>query len=174
MRAYKIAMTPPMAPVLLVANHELQGRPNTQRDLRIPKLTPTAPPQGDSASVAQAARLLVAAERPLIAAVFHRRLRLGMPLQSDPTVIYERGDPQDRRIGREDLIADSDYNTYQHRGLPPGPIANPGLSALEAVVEPAGGDYLYFVARNDGTHEFSRTLEEHNRAVRRYQRQGSP
>jgi UPF0755 protein len=111
-----------------------------------------------------------AAERPLIAAVFLNRLRQGIPLQSDPTAIYERAAAGERRVTRADVLATSDYNTYQHRGLPPGPIANPGLAALEAALRPASVDYLYFVARNDGTHEFSRTLEEHNRAVQRYQR----
>jgi len=111
-----------------------------------------------------------AGERSMIAAVFLNRLRLGMPLQADPTVTYEREGPRQRPINRADLLANSDYNTYQRRGLPPGPIANPGLAALEAALRPAAADYLYFVSRNDGTHEFSRTLEEHNRAVQRYQR----
>lgn len=111
-----------------------------------------------------------AGERAVVAAVFRNRLRLGMPLQSDPTVVYERPGNPDRPITRADLLADNDYNTYQRRGLPPGPIANPGLAALQAALRPAAVDYLYFVARNDGTHEFSRTIEEHNRAVQRYQR----
>lgn len=110
-----------------------------------------------------------AAERPVVAAVFRNRLRLGMPLQSDPTVVYERG-ARDRPITRGDLLAGGDYNTYQRRGLPPGPIANPGLAALQAALRPAAVDYLYFVSRNDGSHEFSTTLEEHNRAVQRYQK----
>ena len=111
-----------------------------------------------------------AAERSLIAAVFHNRLRQGMPLQSDPTAVYEVPGARGRRIRRADLEQPSDYNTYRSRGLPPGPIANPGLAALEAAVRPAEVNHLYFVAREDGTHEFSRTLEEHNRAVARYQR----
>lgn len=109
-----------------------------------------------------------AAERPLIAGVFHNRLRLGMPLQSDPTVLYARGDVRGP-ITRADLAGDSPYNTYVHRGLPPGPIANPGRAALEAAVSPATTPALYFVSRNDGSHVFSATLEEHNRAVRRFQ-----
>lgn len=110
------------------------------------------------------------AERPLIAAVFRNRLRLGMPLQADPTVVYEREDATPRPITRAELLDPGDYNTYQRRGLPPGPIANPGLASLTASVRPATSDFLYFVARNDGTHEFSRNLDEHNRAVQRYRR----
>jgi UPF0755 protein len=110
-----------------------------------------------------------AEERPLIAAVFHNRLRLGMRLQSDPTVIY--GLPAfDGNLTRADLQAPTPYNTYVIAGLPPGPIANPGLAALEAALMPADAPYLYFVSQNDGTHAFSRTLAEHNRAVARYQR----
>ena len=108
------------------------------------------------------------AERPLVAAVFLNRLRLGMPLQADPTVIYGI-DAFDGNIRRRDLTAANPYNTYVNRGLPPGPIANPGRASLAAVLAPAPVDYLYFVARNDGTHQFSRSLAEHNRAVQRYQ-----
>lgn len=115
-------------------------------------------------------------ERPLIAAVFHNRLRRGMPLQADPTVIYALGERFDGNLRKADLTIDSPYNTYRYRGLPPGPIANPGLRALQAAVAPAPVDYLYFVATGeDGRHHFSATLEEHNRAVRQYQlRQAHP
>ena len=110
-------------------------------------------------------------ERPLVAAVCLRRLRIGMPLQSDPTVIYAltRAGRYDGNLTRENLQFDSPYNTYRHAGLPPGPIAAPGRSSIEAVVRPAESDYLYFVSRNDGSHVFARTLEEHNRNVLRYQ-----
>jgi len=108
-------------------------------------------------------------ERRLISGVFHNRLRLGMPLQSDPTVVYLHADPH-RPITRADLADPGPYNTYVHRGLPPGPIANPGRAALEAAIDPAATSALYFVSRNDGSHEFSDTLEAHNRAVRQYQR----
>ncbi len=107
-------------------------------------------------------------ERPLVAAVFLNRLRLGYRLQSDPTVIYGIED-FDGNLTRRDLEGPSPYNTYLIRGLPPGPIANPGRGSLWAVLAPAGTDYLYFVSRNDGSHHFSSTLAEHNRAVRQYQ-----
>jgi UPF0755 protein len=108
-------------------------------------------------------------ERKLIAGVFHNRLRLGMPLQSDPTVLYGRNDGRGP-ITRADLTAPGLYNTYLHRGLPLGPIANPGRAALEAAIDPTATTALYFVSRNDGSHEFSDTLEAHNRAVHQYQR----
>jgi UPF0755 protein len=107
-------------------------------------------------------------ERPLVAAVFRNRLRLGMPLQADPTVIYGI-DGFDGNIRRRDLAAPNPYNTYVTRGLPPGPISNPGRDSLAAALAPAPVDFLYFVSRNDGTHQFSRSLAEHNRAVQRFQ-----
>lgn len=108
-------------------------------------------------------------EYPLISAVFHNRLEKGMRLQADPTVIY--GLPSfDGNLHKKDLKYDSPYNTYRYAGLPPGPIASPGLSAIRAVYEPANSDYLYFVAMNkDGRHYFSRKLAEHNKAVVKYQ-----
>lgn len=109
------------------------------------------------------------AERPLIASVFVNRLRLGMRLQTDPTVIYGLGDSFDGNLRRRDLVADTPYNTYTRAGLPPTPIAMPGRASLRAAVAPATTDYLYFVARGDGSSEFSRSLAEHNRAVARYQ-----
>lgn len=111
----------------------------------------------------------VAAERAHIAGVLVRRLQRGMRLQTDPTVIYGLGPRFDGNLRRRDLERDSPYNTYRRAGLPPTPIALPGTDALRAVLDPAPGDALYFVARGDGTHHFSRTLEEHNRAVARYQ-----
>jgi peptidoglycan lytic transglycosylase G len=109
-------------------------------------------------------------EHALVSAVFHNRLRLHMRLQSDPTVIYGIK-PMGSKITREDLNRKQPYNTYQFAGLPPGPIANPGKESLIAAVNPADADYLYFVAKNDGTHQFSCTLKEHNRWVNTYQRQ---
>jgi UPF0755 protein len=111
-------------------------------------------------------------ERPRIAAVFLNRLKKGMPLQTDPTVIYalRKAGPYDGNIRKKDLDLDSPYNTYRHRGLPPGPIGAPGRGALQAVLYPAPVRDLYFVSRNDGSHVFSETLAEHERAVDRYQR----
>ncbi|MFZ5775740.1 MAG: endolytic transglycosylase MltG [Thermodesulfobacteriota bacterium] len=110
-------------------------------------------------------------ERPLIARVFLNRLRLGMRLQTDPTVIY--GIPDfNGDLTRRDLETPTPYNTYQIDGLPPGPIANPGKEAIKAVLRPAKSSALFFVAKNDGTHYFSTTLAEHNQAVRRYQLNG--
>lgn len=107
-------------------------------------------------------------EKKLIAAVFANRLKKRMPLQSDPTVIYALPD-FDGDIRKKDLSYDSPYNTYTRKGLPPGPIANPGLTSLLAALEPAEADYLYFVSKNNGEHYFSATLDEHNRAVRKFQ-----
>jgi UPF0755 protein len=111
-------------------------------------------------------------ERPTVAAVYLNRLRVHMGLQCDPTVIYglRRAGRYNGNLTREALAWDSPYNTYLHAGLPPGPIASPGKASLEAVVHPAAVDYLYFVSRNDGSHEFARTLEEHNRNVYRFQK----
>lgn len=115
-------------------------------------------------------------ERPRVAAVFLNRLKKRMPLQTDPTVIYalRQAGRYDGNIHKADLAIDSPYNTYRVVGLPPGPIASPGRSAIEAVLHPADTHDLYFVSRNDGTHEFSATLSEHARAVDRYQRHRSP
>ncbi len=111
----------------------------------------------------------VADERQRIAGVFTRRLRKGMRLQTDPTVIYGLGEAFDGNLRRRDLRADTPYNTYTRSGLPPTPIALPGRASIHAALHPAEGDALYFVARGDGSHVFSATLEAHNRAVRRYQ-----
>lgn len=110
-------------------------------------------------------------ERPLVAAVYHNRLRVGMPMQADPTVIYalKRAGQWDGNITRADLQFDSPYNTYRYPGLPPGPIASPGRAALEATVAPAKVDYLYFVSRNDGSHAFASDLPDHNRNVQEWQ-----
>jgi UPF0755 protein len=111
----------------------------------------------------------LASERPLIAGVFVRRLRKGMLLQSDPTVIYGLGESFDGDLRRADLQRDTPYNTYVHQGLPPTPIAMPGPDAIHAVLHPQAGNSLYFVATGDGGHHFSASLAEHNRAVRKYQ-----
>jgi UPF0755 protein len=108
-------------------------------------------------------------DRAMIGAVLVNRLRAGMKLQADPTVIYGLGSAFDGNLRKRDLVADTPYNTYTRDGLPPTPIALPGLASIEAVLNPARTDALYFVARGNGTSEFSRTLEEHNRAVTKYQ-----
>jgi UPF0755 protein len=108
-------------------------------------------------------------ERPLIARVFLNRLQKSMRLQADPTVIY--GLPNfNGNLTKKDLKQDTPYNTYVIKGLPPGPICNPGRAAIEAVLHPADSQALYFVSKNNGSHQFSNTLKEHNRAVRKYQR----
>ena len=108
----------------------------------------------------------------MIAAVFVNRLRLGMLLQTDPTVIYGLGAQFDGDLRKRDLLADGPYNTYMREGLPPTPIAMPGADALTAALNPAPGKALYFVARGDGTTYFSATLAEHERAVTKYQKRG--
>jgi UPF0755 protein len=111
-----------------------------------------------------------AADRTLISTVFHNRLRVGMPLQTDPTVIYGMGESFNGNLRKVDLQADTPWNTYTRAGLPPTPIAMPGKASLLAAVQPAPGKFLYFVAKGDGTSQFSETLDEHNRAVNKYQR----
>lgn len=111
-----------------------------------------------------------ASDRALVASVFNNRLRIGMPLQTDPTVIYGMGDAFDGNLRKKDLQTDTPWNTYTRGGLPPTPIAMPGRASLLAAVQPAPGKALYFVARGDGTSQFSATLEEHNRAVNKFQR----
>lgn len=111
-------------------------------------------------------------DRPLVAAVFLNRLRKGMLLQADPTVIYGLGETFDGNLRKRDLVADTPYNTYTRGGLPPTPIAMPGLASLTATLSPPSSDALYFVSRGDGSSHFSRTLTEHERAVTKYQRSG--
>jgi conserved hypothetical protein, YceG family len=109
-------------------------------------------------------------ERPVISAVYHNRLRIGMPLQADPTVQYALGEHHERVLYR-DLEVDSPYNTYRHTGLPPGPIASPGKASIEAALYPASVPYLYFVADSDGHHEFRTTFKEHREAKERIRRE---
>ncbi len=113
----------------------------------------------------------VPSERPTVAAVYLNRRAINMPMQADPTVIYalQRAGNYTGNIRKEDLQIDSPYNTYRYPGLPPGPIASPGRPSLEAAVKPAQVDYLYFVSKNDGSHVFARTLDEHNRNVQEWQ-----
>jgi UPF0755 protein len=110
-------------------------------------------------------------ERPLVAAVYSNRMRIGMGMQADPTVIYalQKAGKYDGNLRRDDLQFDSPYNTYRYAGLPPGPIAAPGKASLEAAAKPADVDYLYFVSKNDGSHVFATTLDEHNKNVYTWQ-----
>ena len=110
-------------------------------------------------------------ERPVVSAVYRNRLRIGMPMQADPTVIYalQKTGTYDGNIRKDDLSINSPYNTYRNPGLPPGPIASPGKASLEAALRPADVGYLYFVSRNDGSHVFATTLSEHNRNVQEFQ-----
>lgn len=112
-----------------------------------------------------------AEERPIVAAVYGNRVRIGMPLQCDPTLIFAlaRAGKYTGNLRHDDLAFDSPYNTYRYRGLPPGPIASPGLASIEAALNPSADPYLYFVSRNDGSHAFARTLDEHNRNVQKWQ-----
>ena len=110
-----------------------------------------------------------ASERPMIAGVFLNRLRIGMRLQTDPTVIYGMGETYNGNIRRKDLLKDTIYNTYTRYGLPPTPIAMPGLASINAALHPESTKSLYFVGKGDGSHAFSATLNEHNRAVAKYQ-----
>ena len=111
-----------------------------------------------------------ATERPLVSAVFHNRLKLGMRLESDPTVIYGMGEDFDGNLTKNDLNTMTEYNTYLVKGLPPGPISNPGRESIIAALSPAPVDYIYFVSRGDGTHYFSESYQDHLRAVSEYQR----
>ena len=111
-------------------------------------------------------------ERPVISSVFHNRLRAGMRLQTDPTIVYgilAEGRPYNRNITRADIVTPTRYNTYTFTGLPYGPISNPGLAALKAAAQPAESDFLFFVSRNDGTHTFSKSYGDHQKAVGKYQ-----
>lgn len=110
-------------------------------------------------------------ERPLVSAVYRNRLRIGMGMQADPTVVYalQKAGKYDGNIRKEDLSINSPYNTYRYPGLPPGPIASPGKASLDAALHPADAPFLYFVSRNDGSHAFATTLAEHNRNVQEFQ-----
>ena len=120
----------------------------------------------------------LSAERPLVAAVFSNRLRLNMALQCDPTTVYAAllENRYNGVIHKSDLASSNPYNTYAHSGLPPGPIANPGTQSLKAALHPAAADYLYFVARADGSggHHFTSTLAEHEKAVASFRRASHP
>ncbi|HNQ03758.1 MAG TPA: endolytic transglycosylase MltG [Thiobacillaceae bacterium] len=152
------------------AYHTMQTALRDAWSQRVPNLPYTSPEQALIMASIIEKETGVADERTLIAAVFVNRLRIGMRLQADPTVIYGLGSRFDGNLRRVDLEADTPYNTYTRAGLPPTPIALPGADALHAALNPANSRALYFVASGDGRHVFSTSLDEHNRAVARYQR----
>jgi UPF0755 protein len=152
----------------MVARFEREMTPDLRRDANARNLTVRQVVTLASIVEKETAR---PDERGLVASVYETRLRIGMALQCDPTVIYAltRAGRYAGNLTHENMVFESPYNTYRHAGLPPGPIASPGRASLEAAVRPADADYLYFVSRNDGSHEFARTLDEHNRNVQKYQ-----
>jgi UPF0755 protein len=156
--------------LLQQAHHRLQAELEAAWAARQPDLPFKSPQELLTLASLVEKETAVGSERPQIAGVFVRRLRLGMPLQTDPTVIFGLGAAFDGNLKRADLQMNHPYNTYRMSGLPPGPIALPGRAALEAAAHPAPGDALYFVSRGDGSHVFSSTLDAHNRAVNCHQR----
>lgn len=155
--------------VLRRAHHALLEYLQAQWQERAPNLPYDSPEQALIMASIIEKETARAGERARIAGVFIRRLQRGMKLQSDPTVIFAMGDAFQGNIGKRDLAVVSPYNTYLHRGLPPTPIALSGAAAIHAALHPTEEDSLYFVARGDGSHQFSASLGEHNRAVRKYQ-----
>jgi len=158
--------------VLKRAYDTMQRQLNTAWDARIEGLPLKSPDEALILASIVEKETGKASDRARIAGVFSNRLRIGMPLQTDPSVIYGLGDSFDGNLRKRDLLADTPYNTYTRLGLPPTPIAMPGRASLDAALRPARSDMLYFVARGDGSSQFSRTLEEHNRAVAKYQKRG--
>ncbi len=156
--------------VLARAYRSLSQKLAAEWDARAPGLPYTRPYQALIMASIVEKETGRAEDRGRIAAVFVNRLRRGMLLQTDPTVIYGLGARFDGNLRKRDLLTDGPYNTYTRAGLPPTPIAMPGLASLQAALRPAKAEDLYFVARGDGSSQFSRTLDEHNRAVDRYQR----
>lgn len=151
---------------------QMQARLQLEWDGRMPDLPFDDPYEGLTLASIVEKETGRAGERQLIAGVFVNRLRRGMRLQSDPTVIYGMGTSFDGNLRRKDLMRDNPYSTYTRGGLPPTPIAMPGADALHAVMHPAPTKALYFVSRGDGRHHFSETLDEHNEAVIKYQLRG--
>lgn len=156
--------------VLLRASHAMDKKLSAAWAQRSPSSTLQTPEQALILASIVEKETGRASDRPMIAAVFHNRLRIGMRLQTDPTVIYGMGPGFDGNLRRADLLTDTPWNTYTRSGLPPTPIAMPGKAALLAAVQPASSNALYFVAKGDGTSQFSATLDDHNRAVNKYQR----
>jgi len=168
---YRFAPGTPVARVAETMVRRYRSFWTKERRARLRDLALTEKEAVTLASIVQAEGRLEE-EMDTIAAVYHNRLRRGYPLQADPTVLYALGGHRERLLyAAMDSVADHPYNTYTHPGLPPGPIGAPGEAALEATLDPAETDYLYFVARLDGSHIFSHTLSEHNQAVRRARRE---
>ena len=165
----------PASGVLRRAYHAMQARLDQAWTARDPALPLQSPYQALILASIIEKETGRAEDRGLVASVFANRLRIGMPLQTDPTVIYGLGADFDGRLRRKHLETDHPWNTYTRGGLPPTPIAMPGADALLAAVKPQASDYLYFVARGDGSSQFSRTLDEHNQAINRFIRnEGKP
>lgn len=161
---YTLPMDAPLGTVLEILTGEYRKRWTPERRSRADSLGMSEREVVTLASIVEK-EAKIRDEMPTIAAVYHNRLRIGYPLQADPTVQYALGEHQSRLLyAHIDSVADHPYNTYRRRGLPPGPIASPSEAALHATLYPAEVPYLYFVARPDGSHIFSRTLVEHNRA----------
>jgi UPF0755 protein len=169
---YTYAKGSPESAVLRRALHAMDVRLAAAWALRAPTTPLKSPEQALILASIVEKETGKAADRGLIAGVFINRLRVGMPLQTDPTVIYGMGQAFDGKLHRSDLRADTPFNTYTRAGLPPTPISMPGRASLMAAVRPDPTDALYFVARGDGSSQFSPNLDEHNRAVDRYQRRG--
>ena len=159
--------------VLRHAYRLMQSHLNAQWEKRSPEVPLASPYQALILASIVEKETGRAEDRPLVAAVFVNRLRKGMLLQADPTVIYGLGDSFDGNLRKRDLVTDTPYNTYTRSGLPPTPIAMPGLASLAVTLNPPDSNALYFVARGDGTSYFSRTLGEHERAVTKYQKSGT-
>ena len=159
--------------ILRRAYETMQQHLDKEWEVRAPGLPYDSPYQALIMASIIEKETAVASERPLIAAIFINRLRTGMRLQTDPSVIYGLGMAYDGNLRKRDLQTDTPYNTYTRTGLPPTPIAMPGLDSIHAALHPARSDALYFVAKGDGSHQFSDTLEQHNHAVARYQKNGN-
>ncbi len=158
--------------LLARAHRAMQRKLDAEWENRVPGLPYRSPDEALTMASIVEKETGREADRQLVAAVFVNRLRQGMLLQTDPTVIYGLGEKFDGNLRKRDLQTDSPYNTYVRPGLPPTPISMPGQASIHAALNPAPSDVVYFVARGDGSSEFSRTLEEHNRAVNKFQRGG--